>query len=222
VAISKRAVDRMSTGAVVLLAVCAVTMTMLTVRQEFFPPATTLTEPVDSVPNWAEFAVGGSRVGPSSPPVTLIVFSDYQCPVCRRLLQEVDLIRRMYPKDVAVVWRHLPLEGHANAIPAARASICAAQVGRFEAMHDWLFVKQDSLGLVPWSSFALRAGINDTVAFGACMRRGDTQARIDSDLRAAQALHAIGTPTVLVNELEYDGDPPDLTRIVRHVRRRGA
>lgn len=219
---SKLAIDWISTSAVVLLALCAVTLTWSNVRRAFFPSAEMLTEPADSVSNWADYAVGGSRVGPSQAAVTLIVFSDYQCPSCRQLFLKIDMISRTYPQDVAVVWRHLPLEGHPFAVPAARASVCAANEGRFEAMHSLLFLMRDSLGLVSWPSLALRAGIRDTVAFAACLRRGDTQARIDSDASAARAVHAVATPTLLVNELQYVGAPQDLMRIVRHVRRRRA
>jgi protein-disulfide isomerase len=219
---AKRAAEWLSTGAVVLLALCAATLTWSNVRRAFFPSATMLTEPADSVPNWADYAVGGNRVGPSQAPVTLIVFSDYQCPSCRQLFVKMEMIRRTYPEDVAVVWRHLPLEGHPFAVPAARASVCAAKAGRFEAMHSLLFLMPDSLGVVSWPSLALRAGIPDTIAFGACLGHSDTQARINNDLAAARAVHAVATPTLLVNELEYVGAPQDLTRIVRYVRRRRA
>lgn len=73
---------------------------------------------------------------------------------------------------------------------------------------------------VPWSELAVLAGVTDTSAFRACTLRGDTQLRIVRDMSAAEELHAIATPTVLVNDLLYSGVPPDLMRIVRHVRRR--
>lgn len=176
----------------------------------------------NTVPDWQGYAGGGSRVGPSRAPVTLIIFSDYQCPICRRLFLNVELISRTFPDDVAVVWRHLPLENHPFALAAARASVCAGEERRFEAMHSQLFLMQDSLGVVSWTSLALRAGIVDTAAFSSCLLRADTQARIDNDRAAARAVHAVATPTLLVNGLEYVGVPRDLARIVRYVRRRAA
>jgi len=219
---ARRVAEWTTTGAVVVLAVCAAALTMGNVRRAFFPSPVTLTEPADSVPNWYDYSVGGNRVGPSRAPVTLTVFNDYQCPVCLRLHGRVEAIRRVYPDDVAVVWRNMPLETHPLAMPAARASVCAGEEGRFEAMHLLLFLMRDSLDVVSWPRLALRAGIADTVAFGACVRRAETQARIDSDLAAARAIRAPGTPTLLVNELKYVGAPADLARIVRHVLRRAA
>ncbi len=212
----------LGTTAVVVLAVCAVALTLGNVRRAFFPSAAMLTEPSDSLPTWREIAAAGDRVGPSQAPVTLVVFSDYQCPSCRQLFLRVEAISKNYPEDVAVVWRHLPLGDHAFAMPAARASVCAAEQGRFETMHGLLFRLRDSLGMVTWSSLARRAGVKDTSTFGSCLERASTQARIDTDLVAARAIHAVVTPTVLVNEFEYNGTPPDLARIVRFARRRAA
>lgn len=120
------------------------------------------------------------------------------------------------------MWRHLPLPGHPFALPGARASVCASRAGRFYEMHSLLFHMQDSLGRVQWQDLAVRAGVADTVAFGACLRRTETQSRVDSDLVAGRALRAVATPTLLVNDRLYIGMPPDLARIVRHIRRRRA
>jgi len=215
-----RAAEWVGTGALVTLAVCAAALTLSNVRRALFPSPVMLSQPVDSVPEWQGYAVGGTRVGPKGALVTLIIFSDYQCPVCRRLFLNVQLISRTFPDEVAVVWRHLPLENHSSALPAARASVCAGKERRFEAMHSQLFLMQDSLGVVSWTNLALRAGIVDTAAFSACLQTADTQARIDEDRAAARAVHAAATPTLLVNGLEYVGAPRDLARIVRYARRR--
>lgn len=213
-----RGLEWAGTVALVILAVCAAALTAGNVRRAFFPSPGMFTQPVDSVSNWEEFSVVGSRVGPSTAAVTIVAFSDYQCPVCRRFLTNVSLVRQMYSQDVSVVWRHLPLRSHPLAVPAARAAVCAEEEGRFEEVHALLFLMQDSLGAVSWSTLAARVGIPDTIAFSACLVRTNTQSRIDSDLAAARAVHAIGTPTILVNGLEYIGSPRDLARIVRYVR----
>ena len=215
----RRAFDSLGTGAVVLLALCAAVLTLGNIRRDFFPSSTMLTEPVDSVANWTEFASRGSRLGPERAPATLVVFSDYECPTCFELFVRLDVITHVYPADVAVIWRHLPLAGHRNALQAARASVCAAWAGRFEAMHRVLFTAHDSLGLVPWTTLAAAAGVQDTSAFGACLRSDSAQHVVDADLAAAAELHAFSTPTVLVNGLKYFGVPPDLRRIVRFVVR---
>lgn len=218
--IGRRAVEWIGTGAVVLLAICAVALTAGNVRRAFFPSESMLTEPADSIPNWAEYSSAGNRVGPSAALVTLVVFSDYQCPGCRMLSSKLELIGRTYPREVAVVWRHLPLPGHPFALAEARASVCAGQAGRFFEMHSLLFHMQDSLGHLQWQDLAARAGVTDTLAFAACLDLAATQARIDSDVVAGRALNAVATPTLLVNERLYVGMPADLARIVRQVRRR--
>ena len=121
-----------------------------------------------------------------------------------------------------MVWRHLPIDGHQFALPAARAAICAARFGRFEAMNNGLFLRQDSLGLLSWSQYALRAGISDTATFAACISGRESQARLDTDRVAAGSIHAIGTPTILINGLEYVGVPDDLGRIVRYARHKAS
>jgi protein-disulfide isomerase len=214
-----RIADRIATGALVLLAICAVVFTASNVRRAFFPSSNQLTEPADSVEDWARFGTGGNRVGPDRATVTLLVFSDYQCPSCLELFTRLEVIRRLYPRDVAVIWRHLPLEGHRLALPAAQASVCASRAGHFEEMHRLLFLKRDSVGIVSWSRLAVLAGIRDTAAFGDCLRSDVTQAQIQADIAAADTLRAVGTPTLLINGRKYIGVPQDLRRIVQYVRR---
>lgn len=215
----KRTTDLIVTVAVALLAACAVTLTAGNVRHDFFPSAEQLTEAVDTVPSWVQYAAAGNRLGDSSAPVTVTIFSDYQCPACRELFSKVEVIRQTYPRDVAFVWRDLPLANHPFAAEAALGAKCAGRIGRFEAFHILLFVKQDSLGAIPWSDLAIRAGIADTAAFRACTQGDDIKEELRRDMAAATALHAVVTPTVLVNQLQYTGMPNDLSKIIRLVRR---
>ncbi len=210
-----------SSVAVGLLVLCAVVLTASNVRRAFFPSAAMLTEPVDTVVNWLDYVSGGTRVGARNASLTVIVYSDYQCPACLQLSVRLALLQRMYPDDIGVSWHHLPLQGHPHAIYAARASICAERFGRFEAMHAYLFDGTDSLGLLPWSEFATRAGLSDTTTFGNCMREPGVQARIDSDVAEARRLHAVATPTFLMNSHMYVGVPKDLRKLVQyHLRHR--
>lgn len=191
------------------LALCAVVVTGLVVRQEFFEPVPSAAPPQPvNVANWRDYARGGHRSGPDDAVVTMVVFSDFQCPACRLLATHAKALRREFPGQLAVVHRHSPLAMHPFAIEAARASECAAQQDRFTAFHDALFVEQSAIGLAPWTRFAVNAGVPDVTAFGQCMAAGAASPTLHADTLAARQLKVTGTPTLLVNGLRFTGAPP--------------
>ena len=114
---------------------------------------------------------------------------------------------RVLGANVTVLYRHLPGLRHKFAIPAIRASECAAEHGRFQPMHDALFSYQDSLGTASWWWFAKTAGLQDSLAFDACMRRQGPIPALERDTIAARRLGATGTPTLLIHEIRLNGVP---------------
>jgi protein-disulfide isomerase len=164
-----------------------------------------------AVSNWASFSAVGHRFGPSSAPVTIVEFGDFECPACRHFEPVIRAIRAEFPTSVSLVFRHWPLPYHRFAIPSARAAECASAQGRFEAMHDLLYAKQDSLGIKPFSSYATDAGVADTAAFNLCNRAASPIAAVARDSIAARALGGRGTPTILVNQLRLTGVPDSAT-----------
>lgn len=203
--------DTIVTIAVSLLGASAFALTLLTVRREFFPPPT---QPSSIVNDWKPFSVEGELSGPATAPAVIVVFSDYECPYCRALEARLFGLRQRYPKRMSVVWRHLPLEGHEFAYPAAVAAVCAAEQGRFEAFHQQLFGKADVLLGARWTEAAVASGVEDTVSFRMCLGSDRAAAVIDRDREAARRLGAVATPTLLVNDALFRGVPPDLERIV--------
>lgn len=188
--------NRLLDAATGVLVLCALLVTGLVVRREFFPTVPRPGSP-ERVADAASYAAAGHRMGPADAAVTIVEFSDFQCPFCRVFAARLDTLRRKYPKDVAVLYRHYPLKGHAHAADAARASDCAARQGRFAAYHDALFAAQDSIGVVPWTRFAVAAAVADTVAFARCTaeRGGGQLARDSAD---ARRLGVRGTPTIVI------------------------
>ncbi|MBA2291608.1 MAG: thioredoxin domain-containing protein [Gemmatimonadales bacterium] len=192
---------------------CALVVTGFVVRREISGPTAVLRprglgdyRPT-AVPNWDELAAGGHRMGPPNARFVIVEFADFQCPACRQFtLKTVASLRKHYPDDVAVVYRHWPLPYHPFAHAAARASECAAAQGRFERMHDRMFILQDSIGLKPFVEFASEAGVPDTLQFVSCIEESDSSAAL-ADARAAVALGGRGTPTVLVNGNLLEGVP---------------
>lgn len=206
--------------AMALLVVCAVTVTVLVVRREFFPPRQEQTVQGAPVADWQSYSRAGRRLGRADAPVTLVVFSDYQCPYCRVQADQLRTLRQSYPDDISVVYRHFPLPSHPHAVAAARASECAGLQHRFEEYHNALFARQESIGMFPWADFAKSAGIPDRDAFLQCIQSPPVAvaAAVDRDLRAGQRLEVSGTPTLLINGRRFQGAVPWDT-LTAHVQR---
>jgi protein-disulfide isomerase len=196
--------------AVGVMVVCAITMTGAVVRRELNARVTPSSSAPSTVPDWRRYASVGQRIGPRDARVTIVEFSDFQCHFCQRLQSDLRAVRDLHPDDVAIVFRHFPLEAiHPHAVQAALASECAARAGRFEAYHDALFALGDSIGQVSWGTLALRAGIRDTTAFAPCMRDSATRMRVREDIEAGRALGITGTPVILVNAAKFRGVLPN-------------
>jgi protein-disulfide isomerase len=192
-----------------VIAVCAVAVTIMVAHRELTSPADpNAPQPPTEITDWKNYGTGAKRIGPVDAPVTIVEFSDFQCPFCAQLFHVLQQVRAKHPHDVSVVYRNFPLQQiHPNARPAAIAAECAAAQGAFESYHDFLFEHQDSLGKIPWATVAKRTGVADIAAFKTCLSSGATLAILRNDSLAGQALHIHGTPTVVVNEWELN-EPP--------------
>jgi predicted DsbA family dithiol-disulfide isomerase len=135
--------------------------------------------------------------GSANPRLTIVEFSDFECPFCRQVQSTLKQIVESYGRDVRLVFKHLPLEGHRNSFPAARASYCAAEQDRFWQFHDALFSAQDlsppaldkissDLGLAPEK-------------FKSCLNSEQSRAGIIKDLEAAKLFRIDSTPSFIVN-----------------------
>jgi protein-disulfide isomerase len=151
--------------------------------------------------------IGPSR-GPSDAPVTIVEFSDFQCPYCSRAVPIVDALVERHPEDVRVVYRHLPLEQiHPRARDAAVAAGCAEDQGKFWVYHDGLFENPGKLSDEDLARLAGETGL-DTEAFAACYAARTPEARVDADIAAAKAAGLSSTPAFLVNGILLKGAQP--------------
>lgn len=198
----------LSTITTIVLTLCAVAITGILLRREFFASPPPDQAPHD-VEHWKELAAGGHKMGAASAAVQILEFSDFQCPFCAQLEPRLHAIRAKYPAQVAVVYRHFPLDVHPHAAQAALASECAAAQGRFEPFHDALFAAQDSIGVTSWDQFARRAGIPAIDAFHACVESKQYAGKVDQDAAAALSVSAQGTPTLIVNGRMFPDAPSD-------------
>jgi protein-disulfide isomerase len=192
----------------VVLALCTVVLTGVVVRREFRtvgpPPPPPPTDTAYVTDEWTAIRQGGHRSGPSDAPVTIVQFSDFECSACRVWNQVVFTeLQAEFPGALAFVHRHWPLPFHQHAYPAARASECAADQGRFAEYHDALYRQQAQLGVVRYEAIAAEVGVPDSVTFAACIATTDRHPRIEADKAAALALKGRGTPLLVINGTVY-------------------
>lgn len=153
-------------------------------------------------------------LGPRDALVTVVVFSDFQCPFCLRFLPVLYAIRDEYPDDVRIVFRHHPLDFHADAQLASEAAAAAAAQGKFWPMHDLLYQHQDRLGRADLERYAERAGL-DMARFRAELDAHRYARAITLDRAIGSALGVAGTPTLFINGVPVRGARS--YEVVKHV-----
>ncbi len=201
-----------------VLTICAVLVTGMVVRREFFAPPQAAGEGAARIADWRSYAREGHPAGPANAPVKIVVFSDFQCPFCGTLAARLDTLQARYPEEIAILYRHSPLQIHPSAVSAAKASECAGLQGRFKAFHDALFAAQDSIGVWSWNRFALRAEVPDTLTYQRCLAGSFAMAAVKRDMDAAGRLGVTATPTLLINHIRLQGARP-LDTLEAHVER---
>lgn len=195
-----------SRAAVAATTICLAGVVARRATQEFLPAKPVqLKTTINS--EWRSYATSGHLLGPSSAPVTIVEFADFQCPFCLIAAADLRLIRKKHRQEVNVLIRHYPLNMHEFAMDAAIAAECAAGSGRFEAYHDMLFAQADSIGLRSWAAFAMDVGLTDTITFKKCLKDPIVTARVRNDSDAGDRLGITGTPTFLIGEIQISGYP---------------
>jgi len=165
-------------------------------------------EPPTFVKDWEQILSSARPIGgDSAAPVTMVVFSDLECPACRAFHPVAQRALDAHPRELKVVFVHYPLDMHRFALSAARASECAAQAGLFLGWVEAVYNKQDSLGIKSWASYAADAGIADTTTVEKCAKDPKPVARIQAGLQFADKEKLRGTPTVMINGWRYNGVP---------------
>lgn len=150
---------------------------------------------------------GSPSMGPDDAKITLVEFSDFECPYCSRGKAIVEQVRKAYPKDVKVVFKHFPLSFHKNAKPAARAAMAAHEQGKFWEMHDMLFKNQRSLNQETYIRLAKQLDL-DLEKFKADLDSGKYDKQIDKDMQIGTKAGIRGTPGFAVNGVMIRGAVP--------------
>lgn len=140
---------------------------------------------------------GSPFEGPVDAPVTLTLFTDFECPYCSKMLPLIEQVMKNNPKTLKVVFKNMPLDFHKMARPAAYAALAAQEQGKFWEFHDQLF-NTKKLSLESIDKIATELSL-DMEKFKADMKSPEILAKVEKDLKDAKAAGVTGTPTVFIN-----------------------
>jgi protein-disulfide isomerase len=146
--------------------------------------------------------------GNADAPITIVEFSDFECPYCQRWYDQVwTRLREEYPDQVRLVYRDFPLPGHPNSTPAAEAANCAGEQDEYYAFHDLLFKGELGLSIDAYLSYAGELGLNQD-DFKQCLEERRYQAEVEADAAWAANLGVSSTPTFFINGIPLVGAQP--------------
>ena len=166
-----------------------------------YPTSVALKPPVVDVA-----AAGRPERGPKNASVTIIEFSDYQCPFCQKAEDVVDQVMKTYADKVRLVYRDYPLPFHPNARPASEAAACANAQGKFWEYHAKLF-HGDGLEPEKLKTYADQVGL-DRKKFDDCLEKKPFKAEIDKDVKDGEKAGVNGTPAFFSNGRMLSGAQP--------------
>ena len=146
--------------------------------------------------------------GPDNAPVTIVEFSDFECPYCGGLFPTLKQVEKNYPDTVRIVYRQFPLTNlHPHAQKAAEASLCAAEQHKFWEFHDSMFGNQRELSVPDLKQRAIDMKL-DTNAFNQCLDSGRENEAIQKDIQEGARAGVSGTPAMFINGRLLSGNQP--------------
>ncbi len=154
-----------------------------------------------------EVVADGPSLGRADAPITIVEFSDYQCPFCKRAEPILKQVIERYPDKVRLVFRHFPLDQiHPRARPAAEAALCANEQGKFWEFHEKIFAGS-GLEEADLTGYAAAVGV-DPEKFKACVAERRFKDKVDADAAAGREAGVSGTPAFFVNGIMLSGAKP--------------
>lgn len=165
---------------------------------------TTYLQPPRMEVSWIGAPVRGVREAP----VTIVEFSDYQCPFCKRSQSVTKQVLQQFSGKVKLAFRDFPIRGlHPQAQKAAEAARCAGDQGKFWEYHDLLFAKAPELEVSSLKQYATALGL-DMTQFNECLQRDKYAASVEKDVQEGMQLGVSSTPTFFVNGRPVMGAQP--------------
>jgi protein-disulfide isomerase len=151
---------------------------------------------------------GAPAIGPQNAPITLVEFSDFQCPYCIAAAPELAAVLKAYPTQVKFIFKEYPLETHSQAALAAAAALAAHKQGKFWPMYDAMFTTRDGLSQENLMALAQKNGL-DLKRFEADLDSTEVKEAITRDVQDGDRAGVEGTPTLFIDGQRYNG-PIDL------------
>lgn len=149
----------------------------------------------------------GFMRGDEKAKVTIVEFSDFQCPYCGAVEPTVKRVLKEYEGKVRFFFRDFPLPNHEHAIKASEAAHCASDQGKYWEMHDKLFENQTALDVASLKGYAKTLGL-DTAKFDKCLDSGEKAKAVMANLEAGQDLNVSSTPAFFINGVSMNGALP--------------
>jgi protein-disulfide isomerase len=147
---------------------------------------------------------GSPVTGPQDAPITVVEFSDFQCPYCALATPQLRAVLKAYPTQVKLIFKQFPLDMHSQAALAAAAAIAAHRQGKFWPMHDALFASRNDLSRPTILSLASAIGL-DIKRFEADLDSTETKQAIAQDLEDGTRAGVMATPTIFIDGQHYNG-----------------
>ncbi|MEK7097672.1 MAG: thioredoxin domain-containing protein [Patescibacteria group bacterium] len=139
-------------------------------------------------------------IGDLNAPVQMIIYSDFECPYCARFVDTIEKVKAEFGDKIAITFRHFPLAFHKDAMPAAIASECAAEQGKFWEMHDKLFEDNEDkkFSIAEFKNDAKELGL-DQAKFNQCLETDKYKEKVQKQMLEGKSVGVTGTPTTFVN-----------------------
>ena len=152
-------------------------------------------------------SAGHPSLGSADAPITIVEFSDFQCPFCKRVEPALKQVREKYGDKVRLVYMDFPLPMHGHALDAAKAGRCAAEQGKFWPYHDAMFADQSRQSPADLKATAKSLGL-DTAKFDTCFDQAKYEAGVRADMEQGKQLGIDGTPAFFINGRMLVGAQP--------------
>lgn len=147
---------------------------------------------------------GAPVTGPQNAAITLVEFSDFQCPYCAAAVPQIHALLKAYPTQVKLIFKEFPLETHPQADLAATAALAAQKQGKFWEMHDAMYQSQDDLSRRSILAMAARVGL-DVKRMEEDMDSTAVRETVVRDVQDGDKAGVQGTPTIFINGQKYNG-----------------
>ena len=187
----------------VILVVCAILVTIILVKREFFNDNNA--EEVKIVENWKNLLNGGQLIGEKNAPVKIIEFTDYQCPYCKIMRENLETIMNRYKDKISLIVYNFPVKSHVYAYKLAVAGLCAAKQNKFDIFYKIIFKYQKEFNNLNINNITQLIGLKDSTSFINCVKDREIYRIVDNEIEEGRNIGIKGTPTIIINGKMFVG-----------------